>query len=355
MTAAVAIAGLSLRDYSRTPEQRGWGPPCRVTLVRVQLTEAAVSVDARLAELSGLVMRANERQGYLYRRADTGAYNCRLIAGTDEWSWHARAIAIDANWQTNPYTSPLRTDRPQWERDRWNRYGFAGGWDYTGAKDAMHTEFMGTPAQAAALTAVARRELSGTVVVAWGPYVTATPGLRTLERGYRGTDVTFVQQWAGVPGDGEYGDGTAAAVKTAQTRNRLAADGIVGPATWAAMGVSPPALSVPAVSLAAGHVLVGGQSLVAGAYRLAMQRDGNTVLYGSGGKTLWNTDTNGHDGAWLVLQGDGNLVVYDGLTAVWSSRTQGKGGTRLVMQTDGNLVLYDSGNRPVWASGTRNQ
>lgn len=177
MTAAVAIPGLSLADYSRDPEARGWGPPCSATLVRVQLTEAAVSVDARAAELTGLIMRANEKDGYRYRQADTGAYNCRHIGSNPRlpWSIHAWALAVDANWQTNPMTRPLHTDRPRWELDRWNRFGFAWGGDYKPPTDpdAMHTEFMGTPAQAAQLTTIARRELQP--VIDGHPTPTADP------------------------------------------------------------------------------------------------------------------------------------------------------------------------------------
>jgi hypothetical protein len=156
-----AIGGINIRDYSTGPQGKGWGAPCSGARATVLLNEARVSVDVRIAEMVGYIMRANERDGYHYRKADTGAYNCRKIAGTNVWSNHAWAIAIDENWQTNPYTSPLRTDKPDWLHHRWNRYGFAWGGDYTGAKDAMHFEFMGTPAQAVAATNLARVELAG--------------------------------------------------------------------------------------------------------------------------------------------------------------------------------------------------
>lgn len=56
----------------------------------------------------------------------------------------------------------------------------------------------------------------------------------------------------------------------------------------------------------------------------------------------------------LVLQGDGNLVLYSDFAPVWSTGTFGSPG-RLVMQSDGNLVLYDAGNVPRWFTGTINQ
>src|SRR5262245_43720824 len=53
-------------------------------------------------------------------------------------------------------------------------------------------------------------------------------------------------------------------------------------------------------------------------------------------------------------QGDGNLVLYrqgDG-RALWASNTAGQPTTSLLMQVDGNLVLYGPGAHPVWASNT---
>jgi D-alanyl-D-alanine carboxypeptidase len=156
-----AVSGINLQDYSRSAQSKGWGGPCTAARATVRLTEAAVTVDARLAELVGLIMRECERRGYRFRRADTGAYNCRYISGTTTWSNHAWAIAVDVNWQSNPFTSTLQTDIPVWMRHLFNRYGFAWGGDYSGRKDAMHFEFMGTPQQAATALTLARKEISG--------------------------------------------------------------------------------------------------------------------------------------------------------------------------------------------------
>ncbi|HWG24282.1 MAG TPA: lectin, partial [Actinospica sp.] len=54
----------------------------------------------------------------------------------------------------------------------------------------------------------------------------------------------------------------------------------------------------------------------------------------------------------LVLGGDGNLVLYEGSTALWSSGTAGKASARAIMQGDGNFVIYDSSSNPLWSSGT---
>jgi peptidoglycan hydrolase-like protein with peptidoglycan-binding domain len=56
----------------------------------------------------------------------------------------------------------------------------------------------------------------------------------------RGQDVAFVQRFIGAklagPDDGIFGPRTEAAVRWYQRMRGLAVDGLVGPATWAAMG-----------------------------------------------------------------------------------------------------------------------
>ncbi|MEV0809602.1 peptidoglycan-binding protein [Micromonospora sp. NPDC050200] len=67
------------------------------------------------------------------------------------------------------------------------------------------------------------------------------PGSRTLRRGSNGTDVAFVQRFVGAkrcgPASGTFDAKTEAGVRWYQGMPRLAVDGVVGPATWAAMGV----------------------------------------------------------------------------------------------------------------------
>jgi hypothetical protein len=89
-------------------------------------------------------------------------------------------------------------------------------------------------------------------------------------------------------------------------------------------------------------------------YRLLYQADGNLVVYrNSDGRALWASGTNGRSAGICIMQGDGNLVVYDAAgTAVWASGTHREPGSRLFMQNDGNLVIYNRDNRPVWATNT---
>ena len=71
-----------------------------------------------------------------------------------------------------------------------------------------------------------------------------------------------------------------------------------------------------------GQSLSGGQSLVDGSYTLAMQTDGN-------------------------------FVIYDHGSAIWAAGTQGKGrpAYRLAVQPDGNLVIYGSSDNDVSLPG----
>ena len=55
----------------------------------------------------------------------------------------------------------------------------------------------------------------------------------------------------------------------------------------------------------------------------------------------------------LVLQTDGNLVLYRGLTddeVVWTANTLNA--ERMSLQEDGNLVVYDVDQSPLWSTGT---
>jgi hypothetical protein len=61
----------------------------------------------------------------------------------------------------------------------------------------------------------------------------------------------------------------------------------------------------------------------------------------------------------LVLQGDGNLVIYciscSPAKAIWSSQTAGKKCKTLFFQTDGELVLKNENNKIVWRSNIRSK
>jgi serine protease len=102
----------------------------------------------------------------------------------------------------------------------------------------------------------------------------------------------------------------------------------------------------PNCGLASGNfTLFAQQSLKScdGRLALVMQSDGNLVLY-KGGTPLWASQTQGSNHR-AVMQSDGNLVVYNGNNApVWASNSGGYPGAVLNVQNDGNAVIYHNGS-----------
>jgi len=85
-----------------------------------------------------------------------------------------------------------------------------------------------------------------------------------------------------------------------------------------------------------------------GNYQLVLLDDGNLVQFYNGNDGRWDTGTS--NGARLVMQGDGNLVLYTSWwSPVWASNTAGNPGAYLNVQDDGNLVVYSANNQRLWS------
>jgi hypothetical protein len=95
-----------------------------------------------------------------------------------------------------------------------------------------------------------------------------------------------------------------------------------------------------------------------GNYRLILQADGNLVLYREHvqgqpyGEALWHSHTHNTPASVCYMQTDGNLVVYAGTTPLWNSNTAGFPGAFLAVQDDGNVVIYAPGNIVLWQTNT---
>jgi hypothetical protein len=106
--------------------------------------------------------------------------------------------------------------------------------------------------------------------------------------------------------------------------------------------------------LRTGERLTAGQFLVSPnqRYRMIMQADGNLVVYGPSGPN-WGRG-NAVPGSSVVNRYDGDIVVASSPTAkaTWHTGTSfpfAGGAGDLVLQDDGNLVLYRNGTAS-WAS-----
>jgi len=99
-----------------------------------------------------------------------------------------------------------------------------------------------------------------------------------------------------------------------------------------------------------GDKLTPGKYLMSqnGFYKLIMQTDGNLVLYNASG-ALWSSKTQGTN-FYSIMQSDGNWVVTNPVNRadVWDSKTFGNPGAVLRVQDDGNVVIY-VGKTPIWS------
>jgi Alpha-lytic protease prodomain len=103
-----------------------------------------------------------------------------------------------------------------------------------------------------------------------------------------------------------------------------------------------------------GAVLPTFQSVVScdGRFTFVIQGDGNLVLYQNGVGAIWSNQVYG-SGHRLVIQTDGNLVVYNSANqARWNTGTFNRPGAFLRVQTDGNVVLYSAQGQPLWTTNT---
>lgn len=141
--------------------RNAWSPQCDVvgnTTIDFGDAGAHITVD----ELTVPIWRAVEaifaRHRYTIRKADTGAYNCRIITGGSGYSLHAYGIAVDVNWSTNPYGPTLKTDMPPDAIREIEALRVEGqqvvrwGGRYSGNKDAMHFEVVVPPSLAVKFT-----------------------------------------------------------------------------------------------------------------------------------------------------------------------------------------------------------
>lgn len=202
----------------------------------VRLCVARLAVEAYDALFATMAAHA-----YPVRREVTGSYNCRKITGGSVYSAHAYGLAVDVNWDTNPYGRKLVTDMPLAMVEAIQEIRTTGGvrvwkwggdWDHRPdtphtVYDAMHFEVIATPDE---LAAGIDRSIDHPQIRAWP----------LLRHGSRGPAVRHLQELLEIAVDGAFGNDTLAAVRTFQVARGLKVDGKVGPQTWTALTYSLP-------------------------------------------------------------------------------------------------------------------
>jgi len=231
---------------------RGY-PDC--SYPKVTLSKAGglrVVVHRELADLFSMLIDLTEMMGYDIQVGQTWGAACRPIRGTQTPSNHSWGTALDINSLQNPQRRPIKTNMPKRVVDLWKNHGFRWGGDYqTSTPDPMHMEFMGTVAQARAITARLRafledsnpatpkppatppalagkpawRKYPGPVRLGMGTPERPSPAVKVwqqllVDRGYR------------LKVDGVFGLATNHVVMDWQRKHGLKIDGIGGTATW---------------------------------------------------------------------------------------------------------------------------
>jgi hypothetical protein len=135
---------------------RGWGPGWPVDRSRDMVTlrfegvEFPAGVHRTVAPLMYALLDESSRWidphplwcwGYANRpiKLPNGGF-------TNTPSNHSWGLAIDLNAPENPFGGSSHTI-PEAMGELWEAYGFRWGGNYSGTRDWMHFEFMGTPAQ----------------------------------------------------------------------------------------------------------------------------------------------------------------------------------------------------------------
>ncbi|HET7235184.1 MAG TPA: peptidoglycan-binding protein [Actinomycetota bacterium] len=231
----------SLGEYPKAPtvsrtsaSTRGWGsgwPTCQQDrLVSLSREDGLrLPVNEAIAQLVAMLIDETERRGYDVKTGQSWGFACRAIRGTSVPSNHSWGLAVDINAPSNPYREAFVSDMPTWLPGLWWGYGFFwGGW-YQSIKDPMHYEFLGTPADARAMTAKAKSELDRGKPVPYPFYGEGSDRVRAAQ------EQLALLGFDPGPMDGEYGPKTRAAVEAFERSRpglQSQADGYFGPLTW---------------------------------------------------------------------------------------------------------------------------
>lgn len=86
-----------------------------------------------------------------------------------------------------------------------------------------------------------------------------------------------------------------------------------------------------------------------GAYFLYYQDDGNLVVIDRASSSATLVAAGGAEAGSAVMQADGNFVVFDAESIHFATNSDGNDGAYLVVQNDGNVVVYSLSGDVLWA------
>ncbi|WP_083646607.1 hypothetical protein [Kitasatospora sp. CB01950] len=133
---------------------------------------------------------------------------------------------------------------------------------------------------------------------------------------------------------------------------------------WGTSTYEAPSAFCPNIPRSPGLITPGGWAQSDSVW-LLLQQDGNLVIFRKkDNKEIWASGTWGHGGAMLCMQEDGNLVLYKPapklVDSIWSTGTFWSPGAYALLQDDGNFVIYKRAGGPgkggaIWSTGTYGQ
>ncbi|MFJ3670369.1 mannose-binding protein [Streptomyces sp. NPDC090106] len=102
-------------------------------------------------------------------------------------------------------------------------------------------------------------------------------------------------------------------------------------------------------SVTAPSTLSVGESWSTNRIKMVMQPDGNLVVYNENGKATWASMTFGENHT-ARFQTDGNLVIHNGDDRpIWGADVWGHPNAKLILRTDGKVVIMD-GSTVTWST-----
>ncbi len=167
---------------------------------------------------------------------------------------------------------------------------------------------------------------------------------RDLKRGAKGPRVAFVQKVLGLHADRIYGKQTKRAVKRFQRRHGLTADGIVGPATWSALGhpgVTKVLKRRRGATRSTGGLPIVVRRVIAAANRIAHK----PYRYGGGHGSFLDTGYDCSGSVSYALHGGGLLSAPQDSGQLMSYGAAGPGRYITIYSQPGHVYMVVHGRR----------